>query len=116
MCSAALLGAVTSVIIGSISRQDRSKAARASGKLSAVPSARRPRCEAGSTATGPLPLVDVNGRARAHADRSDLDIVGEDQPVFDSSVLVATAGEGGHPSLIPPTGSEKSVSARGPST
>jgi hypothetical protein len=45
---------------------------------------------------GPLPLLGVDRDAGANANRSDVDVITEDQPVFGLPVLVSAADEGRH--------------------
>ena len=44
---------------------------------------------------GPMPLIDLGRHTGARADRTDLDILGEDQPVL-LLVFAAVADERGH--------------------
>ena len=53
-------------------------------------------CAAPENGNSPLPLFGMDRRARASADRSNMDIVGEDQPMFGLPILVSAAGEHAH--------------------
>jgi hypothetical protein len=81
-----------SVIFGSISRHDRSNAARAFRKTTGSTAVANASIRHRIHRDRLLPLIRVNGHARAHTDRADINIVSENQPVFGLSILISAAG------------------------